>query len=376
MTKRYALLLPLFFWFLLPAVAQQGYTLYNMRYLPQATFLNPAFQPECKVHVGIPGVSGLYGRAGWSGFFWKDAVELDANDSLEYTIDNAISKLGSANYLDGSARVDALHFGFWLNERSYLSFNASSRFYSRLVLSDQVFQLLWEGNGGSLLGERIPSDHLSLDGTWYNEYAVHYSRQVNDKWTVGGRLKLLQGMANFWTKELDMELFTNEETFWLELDGDMQFNTSGLDSITNGEDDDLDNIDYNLKNLGVGIDLGAVYKVSEKLELSASILDLGFINWSNRVRNYEYNDVNLEFRGFDGFDELLDNTDAFADSLESTLEQLADSLRDQADPEENNDSYRTMLVGRFYFGGNYRLGEKHHLGLLTSATVTCFFVPS
>ena len=39
--------------------AQGGMTLYNMPYVPQASYLNPGNTPQCQWYLSLPGISGV-----------------------------------------------------------------------------------------------------------------------------------------------------------------------------------------------------------------------------------------------------------------------------------------------------------------------------
>ena len=121
--------------------AQQDLTLYNMRYLHQASFTNPAFFPECKVNVGIPALSGTHIRLGNSGFVYKDFVELQSDKSLTLTPIKALGAMKDLNYLDQEFRSDIIHFGFRLKQKNYVSLNISVREQFRLSYPQDIFTL-------------------------------------------------------------------------------------------------------------------------------------------------------------------------------------------------------------------------------------------
>ena len=97
------------------AYSQQDLTLYNMRYLQQASFTNPAFFPECKVNVGIPALSGGQFRVGNSGFVYKDLVELGSDDSLRLTPVNALN--GHEGIELFRSRAQNRHYSFWIQTK-------------------------------------------------------------------------------------------------------------------------------------------------------------------------------------------------------------------------------------------------------------------
>ena len=67
-----------------------------------------------------------------------------------------------------------------------------------------------------------------------------------------------------------------------------------------GEYDKIDDVDVDgagLGGFGMALDLGGVYKLNDNLTLSASVLDLGFINWSNNMKAVNRAE-SFEFNGF------------------------------------------------------------------------------
>lgn len=41
---------------------------------------------------------------------------------------------------------------------------------------------------------------------------------------------------------------------------------------------------FGLNGFGVALDLGAEYKINDDWRVSAAVMDLGFINWSNNMK--------------------------------------------------------------------------------------------
>src|SRR5690606_8715698 len=114
----------------------------------------------------------------------------------------------------------------------------------------------------------------------YVEYALGYNREINEKLRVGGRLKFLSGYANFTTRKSKLGLTTDEETFDLTIDGKFKFQSSGVGGFVD-KDSTNDEFDFktpfNFKNFGIALDLGGTYQLTDKIGVSASLLDFGFI---------------------------------------------------------------------------------------------------
>ena len=105
-------------------------------------------------------------------------------------------------------------------------------------------------------------------------------------------------------------IHTDESSIYeLSLASDYTINSAGLIDVS-GLERDGGEVDINMteidvmdalfgQNKGVAIDLGATFRLNDKLEFSGSILDLGMINWKENAKvyssegNYEYKGLNL-----------------------------------------------------------------------------------
>jgi len=91
--------------------------------------------------------------------------------------------------------------------------------------------------------------------------------------------------------------------------------------------------------------------VTDKLNISASILDIGSISWSEDVVNYTSKESN-SFEGVDILDYIDDDEDVV----------LEDSLFNLFDFEESNNSYSTALGAKIHLNMQYKMSPKLTLG--------------
>lgn len=354
----------------LASIAQNDHTLYYMNQAQQVTYTNPSSFPAAKfnLNMALPllMMPSTYVAVSNSGFVLNDLL-VEENDSLSINMDNFINQLKRKNFLTADFQIDLLNFGFRVKEKNYFGLNISSKFSSTLTYPKDMFNLLWNGNGKDLLGERASFDGLGFDAMLYNELGLHYARKLmDDKLTVGGRVKFLSGLANINTAKSVIGVTTNEKTFDLDFDADMLIQTSGYDTTL------LDSA--GLKNLmnsgrngkGTALDFGVTYRVTDKIGVSGSITDLGSIKWTKNVTNYSFNG-NFSFTGLDLLGVLTkadtsqvsantDSTDAFA--------QVVDSVKASFVFEKNNNAYRTSLGPRIYLGASYDVTHNHTVGFL------------
>lgn len=93
---------------------------------------------------------------------------------------------------------------------------------------------------------------------------------------------------------------------------------------------DWDGIEYNnfgLTGFGMGLDMGATYQLLPDLQLSAAVLDFGFLSWSNTVKA-QTADTQWTFEGFK--DVALDkNQPGYRENkLSQQLDNMWDGLQD------------------------------------------------
>ncbi len=334
----------------LPLSAQRNFTLYHLEGTPQTHIMNPSFRPSSTVNVSFPlGMQSV--GVSHSGFAINDLLhERPQDDSLEIRPREAIDAMRDLNHINIDMMNEIFGFGFRIKQ-NYFSFSAVNRMQFNFLYPRDLFELALEGNGRELLGERASFDGLGVNFNSYVEYNFGYNRIFNDSLMIGARVKLLSGIANLNTSRSVLGLHTDSETFDITVDGSMRVNTSNLAQFFD-EDGDGEvpyQYAYNFSNRGIGIDAGVSYVMTDKLLLSASVNDLGFINWTSNTRNFVSNDVNYTFQGVDINGFLKDSLDVF--------DQLADSLVNVFSQTDNTDSYRTSLYTRFYIGGRYQLTD-------------------
>jgi hypothetical protein len=331
------------FFMSIAAFAQQDLTLYYMDRIPQVHTVNPGFIPESKYNIGIPALSSHYLSLSNSGFNFR-AVE---------DVDRLVNRLGRRNHASVFYKPELLSFGINVKD-NYFTFSVTEQVNFRFVYPKDLFLFIWEGNGGDLLGRRADMDGLAVDFNHYREYALGYARKFMDgKLSVGGRMKYLNGFLNVNTRRSQLGLYTDAETnYALTLDGAMEVNTSGLENI------EPSNFIFS-QNKGMAIDLGGKYIVDERLSVSASLLDLGYINWRNQTQTFRQDEFTFTYSGYDLntlFVNQGDTTGAFSD--------LTDSIRNTFRVDTSTDSYTTMLSSRFMIGGLYKLNNYHSAGAL------------
>ena len=304
------------------ALAQQVNSQYFLENVPTRHYFNPAFQPINKVYISLPVLGytqvGLYSNS----FSIRDVFSgKDANGKTLTPLstlsgrDDFYNKLSSTILLTPSLDVNLLGFGFRTG-RAYWTFSASLRADAEVALPKDLFGFMFYGTRQ----DNFDLKKIGLNTTMYGEAALGYSFEINDKWTVGGKLKGLYGIANVSMKNDQFALKTGIDE-WV-VDGYGNLNVAAPFEVKLTDDNNFDKIETpdNIKDwlspsgLGAGIDLGVTYRPIESLALAASVTDLGFIKWNKQnAQNYTYG-TQYTFEGlssnglnFGDFENLLDS---------------------------------------------------------------------
>lgn len=333
-------------------VAQRNYSFFAFQNLAQNHYYNPAMGSDYRLNLSFPLIPMQSAGFLSSGFSINDVFTQGSNDSLYFNSATFLSGLKEINYIDFNLQNEFLGLGLNMGD-NYFSFSATGRTFASFAYTKDFMKLLFEGNGGDNLGKRMSMDGMGLTLNSYMEYAFGFNRELNDKLTVGGRMKFLSGIMNVTTKESQLGITTDEEDYSITIDGALDLKTSGFvpfisDSIEGGS---IGSRILGFQNSGVAIDLGATYALTDRLTVNASMLDLGSIKWKEDVYNYKREDVSYTFSGVDLNRALNDTSYNFEEEFRDTISKILVA-------EKNNDAYRQTLPTRIIIGGQYELTDQ------------------
>ena len=196
-------------------------------------------------------------------------------------------------FIHGSSGVGKTHLlnaiGMKVKERGYFTFNLSARTDLMFALPKDFVSLAFYGTPDEEGINRYDLSSLRLNGHAYLDLSGGYTHQINDKWTVGGRLHLLVGAAAGEASFEELYLEASSQEWKLLGKGNVNLSVPGV-SFVPGSDGgiaellvtDIENIlSFYKPSLGAAIDLGVAYKPVPELTLSLSLKDIGFMYWNN-----------------------------------------------------------------------------------------------
>jgi hypothetical protein len=318
------------------AWAQSEHTLGFMENVFQSSYSNPAAIPDHYISFGLPGVSSAYVGLTNTAFTYNQLVRGDSFD-----IDNAIKSSRKKNVIYAGANADIFHLRI-KTRTAFITLHARERFDARFSLPKDLLALAWQGNY-QFSGNQADLTSLGVDANYYREYGVGYVRE-GKQWNVGGTVKFLQGFANAHVKNKDLSLKVAPQTYDLTAASDATLNTAGL--YINDEDPTA--YMTNFSNRGLAFDLGATYKHNDKWFFSASVNNIGFIHWTDSVKNYSIQGGTT----FDGVHYKIPN------DQDSTNVNYADSLKNSFTYTESANKYTTWVIPQFYGRVRYNLTRK------------------
>ncbi|KAA3630011.1 MAG: hypothetical protein DWQ02_18365 [Bacteroidetes bacterium] len=335
--------------------AQQELGTHFMQGTWQSGYTNPALTPDSKITLSLP---GFYNNLAISNITFNDLIVKDGSGNTTLDINGAIDKMDDQNLLREDFSLETLGLGLKFG-KLYLSLNHSLKFKAHMDYPKTLPQLIWQGNA-QFIGESVEFGP-DLEFSAWHHYAIGAGFDITKNITIGGRVKFLSGIAHVSTERHDLTLTTSDDIYQLELDADLLVNASSSLQF-----EDFENYSFSFdpagtgfenlfsKNKGMAFDVGISAQFG-KIDVAASVLDIGKINWENEVNNYSVQGV-YEYQG------LEVAQDIFEDSTE--IGSIIDTLKATYEPVTTNNAFTTALPTQFYLSAGYQLTENLHLGAL------------
>lgn len=337
--------------------AQQELSLHFLRDTWQSGKTNPAFITEHKTHVGLP---GLYFNIAHTGPSYNEVVVESNNGENVLDISSVLRSLAPNNQLFTNFEVETVSASFGIKNVRF-SFNHAMKFNAFFDYPRDLVELAWNGNS-QFIGETI-NIGPDFQAFAYNEFGLGAAMKFANI-SAGARLKVLTGIGDVSTDRTNASLYTDPDIYQLTFNTDYRINSSSFFAYDQNGDFSLDFGEFSFNqiatpNIGFALDLGAAIQL-DKLELSASVVDLGGIKWNKNTTNYsslgEYT-----YEGLDISDIINDDDISFEETL--------DTLSEIFNFEETSVSYSTMLPTKVYLSGTYKVNDFFKAGGLIYSEV-------
>jgi hypothetical protein len=347
------------------AVQAQVNTLYYMKTVATRHELNPSFQPLPNSYYSLlPIFSGISLGTGNNSLALEDVIYPRKTGGRDQTIwffnneggnvDDFYNRLQKTTQIYSEVDLRLFAMGLRLPHNSYLTIGLNTKTSAGVFIPKDLAKLLVYGAPNLEDVNSFNLDRFGIRANVYTELAAGYSRSIDDKLTVGGKLKLILGHANVTTKINKIRLNASREKWDFDINGTVNISVPNpkyeQDDQNRIENIDLDPFgDFRFGNLiggvGAALDLGANYKLLDnKLTVSASVLDLGFIRWK------ESNAANIPVDGDFAFEGLEFE---FEDGVAKWDEGYFDNIQDDIDYTTTFKPYTSGLAAKILLGAEY-----------------------
>ena len=264
------------------AQAQEVSPVDFMRYNPYQMKANPAtdlpYESVMSLFIGNNSLDIQCPTLRYDNLFDFDAEGRPATINLS----KFANSLEKDNFLGVNGSVDFFTLYRRL-KKGMLTINYGVKSQSDVRLNDGLFQLLACGNS-AFVGEDNPATiTMDLNARVYQEVAVGYQLNINEKLSLGFRTKVLFGLADIGTDAFEAKLFTDADSYALRIEESIAMRSAMPRAIyaENGRlmTDGPFKVAELFRNPGFGVDLAAEYRFNDKFSAVAAVNDLGFIHW-------------------------------------------------------------------------------------------------
>jgi hypothetical protein len=348
-------------------VIGQSNLMYYMNNVPQSYQVNPATQPMCNFFMGGYSTFSIGNTAvSPSDLFWYDA-DLDSvvNPFTSGAhLDKFLGKLNNTEQFYGEGNINFLSFGF-RSGQMYFCFDATLKNSQHLMYPKSLVEFILQGDENNRVYD---FSDLNFEFLSYAELSVNISRKFGEMLSIGVRPKILYGLATITTQENDITLATSTDEFVLDAHSAVRMAATGLPLPVdeNGLFDPQGSFEYDStttvsdiissinKNRGFGVDIGIHFQPIEQVQFSASLLDLGYIQWADKPQSIIL-DGSYTFRGVNI---------GLADSIDK-FDQILDTLKENLSASGSATAFKTTLNPKLIAGGRIFLTPKIDVGLLS-----------
>ena len=355
--------------------AQEVNTLYFLENAPMRSQFNPALMPVSSGYIVFTplGYTSLW--AGNNTLAMSDLIYTKNGQTItalnQGETDKFLKKFHRNNLVSLDMTTTILGFGARTKKGGYFHGGIFLRADAGLNIPKGLTSAMIMPDGIGLDMTNLSLSGLNFGMQAYTEIMGGYTRPLDDQWTLGGKLKILVGLANASININKLTITPDKDDptapARLKLEGDLRAATPGMidptkilpaegegivenigDRINNMIPSDFSTIPISqlIKPAGIGaaIDFGFTWKPIKYLQLSASINDLGFIYWMNGVKGNVKGD--MEFDGI-GTVEVREKDGSI--DTEGMKEQAMDHLK----------GYLDQIQGEGAAGGYARMTRAH-----------------
>ena len=277
--------------------SQNKQILYNFTSVPQSLMTNPGADFKYNWYAGVPLLSGISANVGSSGF---SAYDLFANNGVDFNVKlrNAVFSTTRKDKVAINEQIEIFNGGFKIageKSDSYISFGMYQEFDMLSYVPKDIAILALDGNR-DYLGKVFNLGDLSVKAEMLSVFHLGFHKNITEKFILGVRGKIYSSIYNANSTKNSGYIYTipsSTGVYEQMIYSQLQLNTSG---IAKYDDQDYEpNVAKDITkrallggNLGLGFDAGFTYYPKKNIQVTASIIDVGFIKHSKEVESYTF----------------------------------------------------------------------------------------
>lgn len=275
--------------------SQNKQILYNLTTVPQTLMTNPGSDVKYDWYFGVPLLSGISANLGSSGF---SAYDLFADNGVDINVKlrDIVFSTDRKDKVAINEQIELFSGGFRIageQSDSYVSFGMYQEFDFLAYMPTDLAILAIDGNK-DYMGKTFNLKDLSAKAEMLSVFHLGYHKNINKKLIVGARGKIYSSIFNASSTNNSGSVYTIESSkgvYEQIINSNLELNTSGLTKFDNFDGSlakDVIKKALLFGNLGLGIDLGFTYYPEKNIQITGSLVDIGFIRHTKEVETKTY----------------------------------------------------------------------------------------
>jgi len=347
----------------------QPNTLYFMKGIPQTKDLNPARPGNSEgFYFSLPLLSKFEVEASTNNWSLNDLLHKGTGkaDSTVMDLNNFITKIQDQNYIVESAALTIFEAGYRKEKNTY-AISFSQRESGFASFDKNLIELAKSGNY-KITGLTNYSGNLKYNAQHYRQIAFNYSHDLSKKITIGVAAKLLLGIGAEQSGNISLTTSPSLVGDSLNITAIGRINialppymrssatqTTATDNINSPGAfirSALNGFVSNYSNPGFAFDFGFAWRMSPKVELSMSVVDLGVIVWTKHLYLLDGNNRFL-YQGPVQTSPGQDLTPWYLSSVNLLNKKISKAMT----LDLNHPGFSTRLPAKIYTGIDYQLTD-------------------
>lgn len=286
------------------------------------------------------------------------------------SVSDVMSGINDNNRVSADIKMQLIGGGFkkW---GGYNTIGINVRANVSAKIPGTLFEMAKEG----LTNKTYNIEDMKGHGDAYAEIALGHSRKINEKWKVGGKLKVLLGLGNVDVYADHANIQLGEDGYVIDAKARVETSIKNFVYLEKAKDpktsqgntkyvNDFEIGKKTINGIGLGLDLGAEYTFDDNWKFSLALLDFGFLHWNNNILAESNSSV------INTNDYRFNVDDEAEHAFEKEMDLLTDNLAKIYELQNKGDQggKTNMLAATINAGAQYKLPQydKLTIGLLNT----------